>query len=72
MVERVNGNILVNSLFEVQSKLLPNESIVYFGDTARVPYGNKSRELIKEYSLEIADFLMKHNAKMIVSRATSK
>ncbi len=46
--------------------LLPNESIVYFGDTARVPYGNKSRELIKEYSLEIADFLMKHNAKMIV------
>ncbi len=46
--------------------LLPNESIVYFGDTARVPYGNKSSELIKEYSLEIADFLMKHDAKMIV------
>lgn len=46
--------------------LLPSESIVYFGDTARVPYGNKSSELIKEYSLEIADFLMKHDAKMIV------
>ncbi|SVA06987.1 uncharacterized protein METZ01_LOCUS59841, partial [marine metagenome] len=28
--------------------LLPNESILYFGDTARVPYGNKSKELIKE------------------------
>ena len=46
--------------------ILPNESIVYFGDTARVPYGNKSSNLIKEYSLEIADFLMKHDAKMII------
>ncbi|MCJ7802917.1 MAG: glutamate racemase, partial [Candidatus Marinimicrobia bacterium] len=36
--------------------VLPNESIIYFGDTARVPYGNKSPELIKEYSLQIADF----------------
>ena len=32
---------------------LPNESIIYFGDTARVPYGNKSPELIREYSLQI-------------------
>ena len=46
--------------------ILSNESIVYFGDTARVPYGNKSSNLIKEYSLEIADFLMKHDAKMII------
>jgi len=46
--------------------LLPNESIVYFGDTARVPYGNKSKELIQEYSNEITQFLIKHNAKMIV------
>lgn len=47
-------------------KVLPNESMVYFGDTARVPYGNKSPELIKEYSLQITDFLLKHNTKIIV------
>ena len=46
--------------------LLPNESIIYFGDTARVPYGNKSRELIKEYSSEITQFLVKKDVKMIV------
>ena len=46
--------------------LLPNESIIYFGDTARVPYGNKSRELIKEYSSEITEFLVKKDVKMVV------
>ncbi|MFC1536062.1 glutamate racemase [Candidatus Neomarinimicrobiota bacterium] len=45
---------------------LPNESIIYFGDTARVPYGNKSPELIKEYSLQIADILLEHGTKIIV------
>lgn len=45
---------------------LPHESIIYFGDTARVPYGNKSPELIREYSIEIADYLVKRNAKMII------
>ena len=46
--------------------VLPNESIIYFGDTARVPYGNKSPELIKEYSLQIADFLLEQGTKIIV------
>ncbi|HIC38896.1 MAG TPA: glutamate racemase [Candidatus Marinimicrobia bacterium] len=46
--------------------ILPNESIVYFGDTARVPYGNKSQELIQEYSREITHFLIKNDAKLIV------
>ena len=46
--------------------LLPSESIIYFGDTARVPYGNKSRELIKEYSSEITEFLVKKDSKMVV------
>ena len=46
--------------------VLPNESIVYFGDTARVPYGNKSSELIKEYSLQITDFLLEHGTKIII------
>ncbi len=47
-------------------KALPNESVVYLGDTARVPYGNKSEKLIQEYSLQIADFLINKGAKMIV------
>lgn len=46
--------------------VLPNESIIYFGDTARVPYGNKSPELIKEYSLQITDFLLERGTKIIV------
>lgn len=46
--------------------VLPNESIIYFGDTARVPYGNKSPELIKEYSLQITNFLLEHDTKIIV------
>ncbi|MBT3477971.1 MAG: glutamate racemase [Candidatus Marinimicrobia bacterium] len=45
---------------------LPNESIIYFGDTARVPYGNKSQTLIKEYSEEITKFLIGKKAKMVI------
>lgn len=40
------------------SKLLPNEQLIYFGDTAHVPYGDKSVELIRSYSLRITDFLL--------------
>ena len=40
------------------SRLLPDEQIIYFGDTAHLPYGDKSRDLIKAYSLEITDFLL--------------
>ncbi len=45
---------------------LPNENIIYFGDTARVPYGIKSEETIREYALEITHFLMERNVKMIL------
>ena len=45
---------------------LPNERIVYFGDTARVPYGTKSRETIIRYSKEIVGALLKHRVKMVV------
>ena len=48
--------------------LLPNESILYFGDTARVPYGNKSKELIKEHSYEITEFLVKKDVKLVLVR----
>lgn len=47
-------------------KLLPQEKIIYFGDTARTPYGSKAPSTIKSFSRQIADFLVNHGAKMIV------
>jgi glutamate racemase len=46
--------------------LLPNESIFYLGDTARVPYGGKSAATVQRYSLEIAAMLLSENAKTVV------
>jgi glutamate racemase len=46
--------------------LLPNESIFYLGDTARVPYGGKSAATVQRYSLEIAAMLLNENAKTVV------
>jgi len=45
---------------------LPGESLVYFGDTARVPYGPKSPETVRRYSHEIAAFLLEQGVKAIV------
>lgn len=45
---------------------LPNETIVYLGDTARVPYGPKSPETVQRYALELAQMLMQKNAKALV------
>ncbi len=45
---------------------LPHEEIVYFGDTARVPYGTKSRSTIIKFSLENVEFLLRFNVKCIV------
>ena len=47
-------------------KLLPNERVVFFGDTARTPYGSKSPETIKRFSFQIVDYLMQYDVKMIV------
>jgi glutamate racemase len=47
-------------------RVLPNEDIVYFGDTARLPYGTKSRETVARYSLENSHFLIQKNVKMLV------
>lgn len=47
-------------------KLLPEERVIYFGDTARTPYGSKAVTTIRRFSTEIADFLVKSNVKMIV------
>lgn len=47
-------------------KCLPNENIVYFGDTARVPYGDKSKDVVTKYSKQIVRFLMTKNVKAII------
>jgi glutamate racemase len=46
--------------------LLPHEDIFYIGDTARLPYGGKSRQTIERYSIEISGLLLAEGAKMIV------
>ena len=47
-------------------QVLPNESMVYFGDTAHLPYGDKSGETIINYSKHIADFLIEKNVKVVL------
>lgn len=47
-------------------RLLPNEDIIYFGDTARVPYGNKSKSTIIKFSTENILFLLKKKVKTVV------
>lgn len=45
---------------------LPNENIVYFGDTARVPYGPKSPQVIREYAAQDTEIMLQKNVKMVV------
>ncbi len=52
-------------LKELRAKL-PNEQLIYFGDTARIPYGTKSKKLVQQYALEDALFLMRQSVKMVV------
>ncbi len=58
----IGGLTVVRALRE----LLPNETIFYLGDTARVPYGGKSAATVERYSLEIAALLLEENCKTIV------
>lgn len=51
--------------------LLPNESLVYFGDTAHLPYGDKSEAAIQAYSVKIADVLLQLECKVIVIACNS-
>ena len=48
-------------------RILPGEEIVFFGDTARVPYGSRSPETIREYALQDIRFLLSQNVKMLVA-----
>jgi glutamate racemase len=52
-------------------QILPGENLVYFGDTAHLPYGDKSAESIRFYSRRITEFLLQHNAKVVVIACNS-
>lgn len=54
------------TVLEQVYKKLPNESIIYFGDTARLPYGTKSKHAVQKFSLQIVRFLLKFKIKMIL------
>lgn len=52
-------------------QILPGESLVYFGDTAHLPYGDKSAESIKYYSGKITEFLLEHDSKVVLVACNS-
>jgi len=54
------------TVFQEIRKAFPHEDIVYFGDTARVPYGSKSRDTILRYSIQNANFLLQRSVKIMV------
>jgi len=58
----IGGMTVVRALME----RLPLENIIYFGDTARVPYGIKSVETINQYAAQITSFLVKRNVKLLI------
>ena len=63
----IGGLTIANAL----RNKLPNENIIYFGDTAHLPYGEKSEQAIIDYSKKIALFLLKKNCKAIVIACNS-
>jgi len=54
------------TVFQALERALPGESLVYLGDTARVPYGGRSAETVVRYAIEAARFLRRHEVKMLV------
>lgn len=56
----------LTALREIKA-LLPNENIVYFGDTGRLPYGSKSRDTIIRFSQQIIHFLLSKDVKLLVA-----
>jgi glutamate racemase len=63
----IGGLTVVSAL----RRALPGEPVIYLGDTARVPYGGKSRETIERYSAEIAHWLVGEGAKLVVVACNS-
>lgn len=58
----IGGLTVVKEIIEV----LPEEDIIYLGDTARVPYGTRGRAVIKKFALELANYLLKKKVKFLV------
>jgi glutamate racemase len=58
----VGGLTVVKEIF----KQLPEYQIIYFGDTARLPYGTKGADFVKKYSAKITEWLLQKEAKIIV------
>jgi len=54
------------TVLKVLLELIPNVDYIYFGDTARLPYGSKSVETVARYAVEAAHYLEQHNAEMLV------
>jgi glutamate racemase len=52
-------------------QILPGESLIYFGDTAHLPYGDKSAESIRYYSQKITEFLLDHDSKAVLVACNS-
>lgn len=63
----VGGLTVANAI----KQILPGESLIYFGDTAHLPYGDKSAEAIRYYSEKITQFLLEHDAKIILVACNS-
>ena len=55
------------TVYKELKKLMPGENFVYFGDTGRVPYGNRSNETIAKYALQDEKFLLSRDVKLIVA-----
>jgi len=54
------------TVFKEIEKVLPNENLIYFGDTAHVPYGSKSKETVMKFSTDNILFLLQNRVKMVV------
>jgi glutamate racemase len=54
------------TVFRAIERRLPHESLIYLGDTARIPYGTRSRETVERYALEDVAFILSKNVKAIV------
>ncbi|MDX1684863.1 MAG: glutamate racemase [Saprospiraceae bacterium] len=63
----VGGLTVANAIHEQ----LPDEHLIYFGDTAHLPYGDKSRDAIRQYALTICDYLLSQSCKAIVVACNS-
>jgi glutamate racemase len=58
----VGGLTVAKKIFQ----LLPNENVIYFGDTGRYPYGPRSKEIVKKFSFQNVSFLLRQGVKFIV------